>query len=224
MFQETKPAFTEAANVRQLGHWLGMSRNRVKDFADALGVLPAGKKYPEFRLITGVLGVDVAEADIEPMTHKLMTLAEAAVILGYSAQDLKTKIEEGAITVPPMYVFGKRSRRFLPHQFLAFSRNPRGHYDRYDFLPGFLMSGDELAQEAEQRPDALKEKFKADNLVEPAHVILEGGKKIYIRAHAKTIFKKSKSLEKPDSDIEPPVFSGGVLGQIARSAASGSQA
>ncbi|MBT8167024.1 hypothetical protein [Falsiruegeria litorea] len=86
------------------------------------------------------------------------------------------------------------------------------------------MSGDELAQEAEQRPDALKEKFKAGNLVEPAHIILEGGEKLYIRAHAKTIFKNAKPLEEADSEVEPPVFSGGVLGQIARSAASGSQA
>lgn len=44
MFQETEPAFTGAANVTQLGKWLGMSRNRVEDFADALVVLPAGKK------------------------------------------------------------------------------------------------------------------------------------------------------------------------------------
>ncbi|GAA6194014.1 hypothetical protein [Phaeobacter sp. NW0010-22] len=61
MIQETEPAFTGAANVTQLGKWLEMSRNRVEDFA---------------------------EADIEPMTYNLMTLAEAAVELGSSAQDL----------------------------------------------------------------------------------------------------------------------------------------
>ncbi|MBT3143212.1 hypothetical protein KL867_19280 [Ruegeria litorea] len=89
----------------------------------------------------------------------------------------------------------ERSRQFLPHQFLTFSRNPRGHYDRNDFLPGFFMSGDELTQAAEQQPDALKEKFKAGNFIEPAHVILEGGNKIYIWAHAKTLFKRLKALE-----------------------------
>jgi hypothetical protein len=223
MPQTTEPAFTDAANVTQLGQWLGISRNRVGAFVAELGVLPAGRKYPDLRLISGVLGLDVPSTDIEPLTHKLMTLAEAAVILGYSAQDLKTKAEVGEISVPPMYVFGERSRRFIRHQFLAFSRNPRGCYERYAFLPGFLMSIDEIAHEAELKPNELVEKPEAGSLAEPSHVILEGGKKLYFRAHVKTILKPFRKPEEHGTSPEMPAFSGGILGQVARTASSANQ-
>ncbi len=223
MHQKNEPAFTDAANVTQLGQWLGMSRNRVGAFAAELGVLPAGRKYPDLRLISGVLGLDVPRTEIVPLTHKLMTLAEAAVILGYSAQDLKTKIEDGEISLPPIYVFGERSRRFIRHQFLAFSRNPRGCYERYVFLPGFLMSVDEFAQETALEPNELAKKLEAGSLAEPSHVILEGGKKLYVRAHVKTILKLFQKREENGTSPEMPAFSDGILGQVARSAASTNQ-
>lgn len=220
----TKPAFTSAANVSQLGCWLGMSRNRVEEFSAALGVLPAGKKFPEHRLIAGLLGLEVGSAAVAPMTCKLMTLAEAAAELGCSAQDLKTKIENGEIAAPPMYVFGERSRRFIRHQFLAFSRDPRGRFESYAFRPDFLMSLQDLAQEAGLQPDALEEKFEAGSRMEPVHVILEGGQKRYFRTHAKSFFKQLRHPEALAAEERLPVFSGGILGQVAGAASATGQA
>ena len=224
MSDTTKPAFSGAANTSQLGRWLGMSRNRVEEFSAALGVLPAGKKFPEHRLITGLLGLDIGNAAIIPMTSRLMTLAEAAAELGYSAQDLKTKIENGEIAAPPMYVFGERSRRFIRHQFLAYSRDPRGRFASYAFLPDFLMSLDDLAREAGLQPDTLKEEFEAGCRMEPVHVIFEGGRKRYFRTHAESIFKQSNRPEDPAAGDGLPAFSGGILGQVARAAAGAGQA
>ncbi len=218
MPQNTEPAFTYAANVSQLGRWLRMSRNRVEEFAAELGVLPTGKKYPEYRLIFGVLGLDVSGRDIEPLTHQMMTLAEAATELGYSVQGLKEKVEMGDVNVPPMYVFGEHSRRFIRHQLLPFSRDPRGHFESFAFLPNFLMCLDDLAKDAGLEPNVLGEMFEDGRIIEPMHVILGKGQKRYIRTHAETVIRQKKKLEEHSAEDNPPVFSGSILGQVARSA------
>lgn len=218
MPKNTEPSFTGSANVSQLGRWLRMSRNRVEEFAAELGVLPAGKKYPEYRLISGVLGLDVSGSAIEPLTQEMMTLAEAAVELGYSSQDLREKVEMGDVNVPPMYVFGERSRRFIRHQLLSFSRDPRGRFEGFAFLPDFLMSLDELVHSADFESDVMGEMFEDGRLVEPMHVILGGGEKRYIRTHAETVIRQKMKLEEHSAEDNPPVFSGGILGQVARSA------
>ena len=223
MPQYTEPSFTVAANTSQLGRWLRMSRNRVEEFAAELGVLPAGKKYPEYRLISGLLGLDVSGSAIEPLTHPMMTLAEAATELGHSAQDLKQKVEAGDVNVPPMYVFGERSRRFIRPQIESCSRNPRGRFESFAFLPDYLMSLDDLAHVAGFEPDVLGEIFEGGRHFEPMHVILGEGQKRYIRAHVKTVFKKPQPIEESASELPSPAFCSGVLGQIARSSITPNQ-
>lgn len=218
MSDKAKAEFSGAANVSQLGRWLGISRNRVEELSSAFGVLPAGKKFPERRLISGLLGLEVGNADVAPLTFKLMTLAEAAAELGCSAQDLKLKIENGEIDAPPMYVFGERSRRFIRHQFLEFSKDPRGRFQRYAFSPDWLISLQDLARSAGLRPVELEENFAGGRINKPGHVIFEGGQTRFFRVHAEKILGQSNPPKNPAVEPGPSSYGGGLLGQIAATA------
>lgn len=208
---------TGAVNIKKLGKWLRMSRNTVAPFAQELGVEPLSGKYLWGRLLSSVLGIDSPISQYDGLMQPMMTLAQAADDLGMDAQDLKEKIEDGRVQVPPLFVFGQRRRRFIRSQFQAFSRNPRGYYPAYHFNNQTLVTLPKIAVQLGKDPQALADLWSTEDVNEPMHVVLQGGEKKYFRASVLKSACDQDVTEEQQSSVRTLPFSGGILGAVARS-------
>ena len=206
-------------NLKQLGKWLRISRNRVKEFMDEFGVAMVDKNYPWRRVIESVLAVAPNSVNANLTEKPLMTLAEAADELGKSSDDLKKKILNGSLRLPPTYVFGVKSRCFISSQLLEFSRNPRNEFIELPLRDELFLTVDDVAIAFEHPVSKLVHEFENSSREEPKHVILTGGEKRYFRADVQRFCLRGP-LNKPDQRLNPePVFSGGLLGAVAKSVA-----
>jgi hypothetical protein len=206
------------ANKVQLGEWLRISRNNVNAFMKEIGVLALGRKYPWRRVVEGVLGIEtgvVANLADAP----LMTLAEAAEELGQPVDGLKAKILNGDLSLPPLYVFGPKRSRFIHSQLIECSRSPRNAFAELSLQEDLFLMPEEVAATMECALLDLKAAFERGDYAEPKHVILTGGAKRYFKSDVRRICATSHTDLAANKQAFTPVFSGGVLGSVARSVA-----
>ncbi|WP_417525762.1 hypothetical protein [Marinovum sp.] len=206
-----------AANQSELGHWLGISRNRVQQLLGDLGVQPHGRKYPWRRVMEGVLALAPEAVGAELVDDKLMSLVEAAEELGQSTEELKGRALRGDEPLPPLYVFGPKRQLFIRSQLLGLARSPRNRFPELALNDALFMSLADLASKMGHPAKDLASAFEAKVLAEPKHVVLTGGVKRYFKAD---VLRLCPSAEDDTSALDrapEPVFAVGVLGAVARS-------
>jgi hypothetical protein len=205
-------------NLKHLGTWLGISRNRVKEFMDGLGVSTADKKYPWRRVIESVLAVAPNSVNVNLTEKPLMTLAEAAEELGERADGFKDKILAGDLRLPPVYVFGPKRSRFIHAQLIECSRNPRSAFTEFPLREELFLTVEQVANAMCRSVEDLAAEFRIRDVEEPKHVILSGGEKRYFKADVQRLGLLNSGEQLNSSPADSPTFSGGVLGVVARSA------
>lgn len=206
------------ANLLQLGKFLRISRNRVEEFMAELGVAPTGKRYPWRRVIECVLAIEPDTANTRLFAQPLMTIAEAAEELGEPADGLKGKILAGDLRLPPVYVFGPKRGRFIRAQLIECSRNPRNAFTELPLREELFLTVEQVANATCRSVDDLATAFGNRDVEEPKHLILTSGEKRYFKADVLRLGLLNSGEQLDSGPTQAPVFSGGVLGAVARSA------
>lgn len=206
------------ANLLQLGKSLRISRNRVEEFMAELGVAPSGKRYPWRRVIENVLAIEPDMASNRLLAQPLMTIAEAAEELGEPADGFKDKILAGDLRLPPVYVFGPKRGRFIRAQLIEYSRNPRNAFTELPLREELFLTVKQAANATCRSVDDLATVFGNRDVEEPKHIILTGGEKRYFKADVVRLGLLNSNEQMDSGPKQAPVFSGGVLGAVARSA------
>lgn len=175
-----------AATACELGAWLRMSRNKVPALLAACGVVPPGKKFPWHRVVFNLLGLAASGQEVLMLKkHPMITLAEAAEDLGLTPEDLRSQLEAGSITAPPMHVFGERRRRFVGAQFHDFIRS--GAWRACPSAAGSTSSLEGIAAELGVPVTELQALLGNKQVPEPMHIIAAGAK-TYLRVDALNVF------------------------------------